>query len=1570
MDLMKVWMVLICSLFLTSLLSAEDSKINAVSVIEDDGNGDVPETMGAPGLEKTTDLAGPSLWGKVMDAQNQALGGATLEWTPMTDVASTMKTISDAGGNVFLFHPLERQKNDVLICRHEQFATWGKCHVDSKSFGSDNTLFEIHMSTGAGIDVDLVTADGKPLAGANIFFKSPLMGKGHSHDTILENVLSDKRGRAVVNQYLPNKVKLEIDIKGWTTFEIPNFDHGITKSSIKVDMVKAKPFKLYFEDVDGLALNDVVLQYGVSQEKLSSFDQLPDAQRHELKSKTSSNAEFQVPIKSYLHLKLTSKKYIAQPILNLDCTSLSSYKYILEALTEISGSVIDATTNEAIAKASVKIKYGKNGQRGMRTQSLSSNKKGKFSSHLKLDGTIQVIVLHTDYKPFEMDIKKTSEMNAMIIPLAQGETVGFRLMQPVPYNEPAIIAHRKVNASVTFLKGGSHHFDAETNALGEFKSAMLSTGDSLKIQVDGFAEAKIEVDLRKTLTEVLLSPACSIEMTVSDEEKHPLQGVSFYIGNDYQPAEYLKEAQSYLVKNIKPGQFKLKVQKYEYENQWIDIEAELGKVNSYNVKMEKCKKLAVTIDPFEGLAPDSVMFNFKLSSYGSSSISASLVKGSKPPRYEAIYQENYIKYPLLSVQMKGYLPQNIELTGSFEYTIQLEKGLMIIATVNDTAGVAIKGAEVSIWDHEYSIHIREKSNDEGKAELSGLSVSKYQVNIVADGFAKSNFQWSPSTGVSTADWTLSRGGALRVGVMDENGTRVEGADIQLQKSQDWGGFQNVYELGKQGVVQSDEQGFAEFSGVPNGDYRVICNDKKHGLGESKVFKLEDGGVQTIELILKSGLSISGRVVDATGEAIVGVKLMASRSDGLGGGISVKDTSDEDGDFSIQPLKEGVYMINIDHKDYDKLNENRQFEAGEKNVILQLQKSQKVILEAIDPNGKPLSNVNFFHRNEIQNYENQLHDVFFDGAQYSISTNRFNFNSSMGKSFVIKAKAEGYNPGESKSFTYGEWPEKIVVQLKKESRIEFVCQDEFGNPISGVQATNQEKNANGMFRQMSQVETISQKDGHLLLKGIEEGSYQFVFKHKDFSDVMEEADVRYEDTSLHKVVMKKGGVIKGYVKDMNNEPMAGAYVWIQSMTRLDNFMQQMSAQTNPVGDFEILRVPEGEYKISFRAKGSAMMPSNKSSKTITVRNGEICNVNFVEERVENAGRVEVNFPESEAGQRYFGNLTRKDFVGQNFSGMMKGDQMMFENVPAGQYTLTLFGTSMRSIQLEVKIGETTICNLEEQKGYKLLAKIVDEAGRSVAMGWASLVPSKMDNNGVLTPMINIKASGKISSGRLEIFVTQAGRFNLMIQVQNGMGLRTLNVKDVEVLDGQDTDLGTLQLKAGVKLSGRVLDETGYPISGAMFMANSNGMPQSMPTWRSNNDGHFELDGVPDEPFQLNVYHSDFAAYKMDIAGASDVSIVLHKGTELLIQLTGTSISGRTIFLTNEEKVVQMNALFSGRFGGQQVSNELGQLTLPHVESGRYRVQIIGNQGDLKTSVYSEVFDVFGSGQQRVDVPLTE
>lgn len=211
---------------------------------------------------------------------------------------------------------------------------------------------------------------------------------------------------------------------------------------------------------------------------------------------------------------------------------------------------------------------------------------------------------------------------------------------------------------------------------------------------------------------------------------------------------------------------------------------------------------------------------------------------------------------------------------------------------------------------------REKSvsdSADGSFQVSGLAPGAWLVDVVAEGYPRSaavEVQLTAEGVPAPLEFVLQRGGAISGVVKDPQGVAVANAEITLKLSMAEV-LRNVRIDAENSsaipTARSDAQGRFRLSGLEAGERLIIA--RRHDFAESEPFSAAiepESEVSEVELVLRRGGRILGKVFDTKGEPSVGATLQIQ----FGGDPMLQQfaKSDARGEFIVAHLAAGDWNV--------------------------------------------------------------------------------------------------------------------------------------------------------------------------------------------------------------------------------------------------------------------------------------------------------------------------------------------------------------------------------------------------------------------------------------------------------------------------------------------------------------------------------------------------------------------------------------------------------------------------------------------------------------------------------------
>ena len=281
--------------------------------------------------------------------------------------------------------------------------------------------------------------------------------------------------------------------------------------------------------------------------------------------------------------------------------------------------------------------------------------------------------------------------------------------------------------------------------------------------------------------------------------------------------------------------------------------------------------------------------------------------------------------------------------------IRLVEGSKLEVTVIDQDKQPIADAEVKS-EHD----VTEKTDAAGKALLKPVRSGWAGVQVTAKGFAPgSSFTTIGSAGsTGKVTVTLKKGIAISGRVIDEQKAPIAAAHLVAKADG------SMFGGGGGDPIVTNERG--EFSTIlPAGSHRFKVSDGEHAPTTSSQITVKDSPISGIEIVMKGGAAIVGRVDDKDGKpvAYASVRIATVRAN-MWDRSSRSATTDKAGKFEIRGLTRGKHQARAesDASASKILDIDLTEDATKRDIVLVLDVSGTITGIVSDETGQPVAEV--------------------------------------------------------------------------------------------------------------------------------------------------------------------------------------------------------------------------------------------------------------------------------------------------------------------------------------------------------------------------------------------------------------------------------------------------------------------------------------------------------------------------------------------------------------------------------------------------------------------------------------
>ncbi len=837
-----------------------------------------------------------------------------------------------------------------------------------------------------------------------------------------------------------------------------------------------------------------------------------------------------------------------------------------------------------------------------------------------------------------------------------------------------------------------------------------------------------------------------------------------------------------------------------------------------------------------------------------------------------------------------------------------------------------------------------RTNAEGAFEVKGLSEGRLAVRASARGYLRSKQQTVDLAAAAARDLTiaLERGGSISGRVLDPDGRAIVGALVQpsmlFTTSEEWN---EALESISNVTLRTDSEGRYRIEGLPvHGSYLVKASSASFVPSSSRGISVgprEDVG--GVDLTLRRGSAIRGRVADSKGVAIAGAKIQAQEemeeellmvytaADAMG-----KETrTDSDGSYALSPLKAGVYKVTARARDHSS-SRRESIEVAEGRTVEgmdfilddgELLAGRVVDADSEDSNGIAAVEVNVQGATQARTRTDNEGRFRIAGLRAGSVTLQVH------KSGFKEAQLELALPGSEATVKLHRLA-RIAGRLQAKGRDSFPGFQVIALPQGGDQPEPQS------FAEPSQNDPTGRFEievgpGTYVLQATVPG-----FAPNRSKPVTVKAGELNEEVVIE---LAAGGTVKGAVVARGTgTPIAGAHV----KSRGDEVQPwhgfaPAEAKTGADGSFTLEGVPEKFTLIASHEKYAQAVVADLSvlpggSASVKVEMGVGGGIRGTVTRGGAPADGALVQAVKQGGIGSMGKQTRTDLAGR----------FEMAELPAGEYLLIFSGRDGLSSRRVVVVadGEVAAADITVGAGLRLFGRVTS-GGAPIAGG--SISAGQPEKGGAREWQSPIDASGEYS---LEIL--GPGAYMITIQAGGRGGLSGARV-DVTVPEGVPEYRKDIDLPRG-GLSGVVTDaETAEPIRSRVTAYAGGPGPApfvsslaNMRGWAETDAaGRFDISNLAPGRYSLRasaVGHADGGLDGLEVGVEGDVpevEIALESGIAFgarVVDERGQPVPNAAVFLRDQRGHIV-------RAGEPARSREDGLLELSGFRPGTYRMTVV-------------------------------
>ncbi|MBT8496503.1 MAG: carboxypeptidase-like regulatory domain-containing protein, partial [Deltaproteobacteria bacterium] len=452
-------------------------------------------------------------------------------------------------------------------------------------------------------------------------------------------------------------------------------------------------------------------------------------------------------------------------------------------------------------------------------------------------------------------------------------------------------------------------------------------------------------------------------------------------------------------------------------------------------------------------------------------------------------------------------------------------------------------------------------------------------------------------------------------------------------------------------------------------------------------------------------------------------------------------------------------------------------------------------------------------------------------------------------YWVMAVADGYAPDHSVLRIPGDTKlAQHEVELRRGAPVSGIVQTEKGKPVAGARVSYSGVSSWAQSGDPRRDAVLSDQAGRFQFPALPAGSFRFVARadgHAPGTSDIVTLNGKSEP-SVVTVTVTAGATLAGLVVDKNGQPADSARVRVQVKTEGFNWGRPRQVFSDADGKFEMRNLPAKTVEVAalHDAGSSEVIEAELAPKSTANVTLELTRAGTIEGIVVDAAGEPVEGAQV-VGWPSFGRGRRGRSGGRQMGRTMEltdaGGRFVLRGLESdGVYSLRTNppGASRRRMwyreAVDANVGDKEVKLVLPEDG-TVTGKIAFENGEppeafTVGIGF-----------GAATPFSN-------RDGEFTLSDLPPRTYSLTLR---GIGFDDKRVPEVEIEAGKVVDLGTITVRRGRRISGRIVDENGSPVGSALIRAGksifgdgSSSKAQFGPPWarnaketRSDEDGNF-------------------------------------------------------------------------------------------------------------------------------------
>ncbi|MFC1587995.1 carboxypeptidase regulatory-like domain-containing protein [Planctomycetota bacterium] len=761
-------------------------------------------------------------------------------------------------------------------------------------------------------------------------------------------------------------------------------------------------------------------------------------------------------------------------------------------------------------------------------------------------------------------------------------------------------------------------------------------------------------------------------------------------------------------------------------------------------------------------------------------------------------------------------------------------------------------------------------------------------------------------------------------------------------------------------VLADDNGFYNIEGVREGTFTLDVVAKGYARKIIKNVVMLRGDKLHKDIVLASGVSISGRVVDRLGVPVPGAKVGAysyAKEFTLG-----EIDTDEYGQFVFGSLEEGQYYLWARAPGF----------AHQRKLLVRAPGSD--IIFSLEDGGSIIGHVTFASGNPVKEFyircyrhEKKLEHTLLNlkaaqALHVRDDQGRFALEGLAGGEYNLEVYSDIYATARKYGVPVraGEVTSGVSISMVTGGNITgFVKSKESGNPLQGAIVQTLDEYRGIPMGESFQKTVLTDRQGFFKLTGLPAGRVTLQARYLDAAPAI----VRGIPVTMHQRETESADVtimievgrsdIRGTVYNADGSGKVGALLVLQNKEQFGTFSYLKTTTADYAGEYKFTSLPPGAYMVIRVIK----LPTDIQSKTVILQEGKSAIVNFgAEDTVTVFGRVTDNQePVTGLNVLLIPQPGKSELTGLLIASLNDNGEYIFDNIRPGVYTIM--------VQSLTGVGRISFRNnIEVPRGFKrceypirippsgFSGRVFDnKTGDPLRRVTVAIVKQGTQRITSLSDLAD-KAVSETSTDKEGYFECKGippGNCQLRF-ILNGYAVKYLDA-ELSRDDGM-VALPDVYLDLHGYITGVVRDNNSRPVKEALFRVvdSAGNVPKLISLEKSDGAGRFYIGNLYDDTYILFAQAEGYSMqveYNIQVRQGEETKrdVVLENGGRLRLQVednTGNPVEGAkvTILTMQDQPVIQFFSMEDLLLPDRSVTDAAGVYWHNCLAPGTYKVTV--------------------------------